>query len=259
MDEVLKAIENTIKAVEPLDEDAMSEARMIQDSLAKPPKSLGRLEDLSLKLAGIAGSIDADFSKKRLLVFAADNGVVSEGVSSAPQSVTAKQALNITLGKSGAGTLSKFYGNEVVVYDVGINADLNASAVINKKIAYGTQNIAKKAAMTRNETERAILTGIEAAAAAKAEGVSVVGIGEMGIGNTTTSAAVLSVLLCCDPAAVTGKGGGITEEAYQRKLGIIKNAVTNFRANPEDPIDVLSKVGGFERTSMEPRQKECPL
>lgn len=246
----LKALQNTIDAIAPLDEKAVHEALFIQENLAKPPKSLGKLEDISVQLAGITGNINADLSKKRLLVFASDNGVVEEGISSAPQSVTLSQTINLTRGMTGAATLSRFYGNELFVYDVGVNADIREEKVINKKIAYGTRNIAKKPAMTREEALRAILVGIEAAVTAKADDVAVIGVGEMGIGNTTTAAAVLSVLTGCDPAVVTGKGGGLTEEAYLRKIDVIRKAIAVNLPDADDVIDVLAKVGGFDICAM---------
>ena len=149
-----------IASIEPLDEAAMAKARERQAQLAKPPGSLGRLEDLSVQLAGITGNIHNKIEKKHLLVFAADNGVVEEGVSSAPQSVTLMQTINLTRHKTGASTLCKHFGCDITVCDVGVNADIKEPKVLNKKIAYGTKNIVKGPAMTRMQAIQAIQTGM---------------------------------------------------------------------------------------------------
>jgi nicotinate-nucleotide--dimethylbenzimidazole phosphoribosyltransferase len=236
-----------IASIEPLDEAAMAEARERQAQLAKPPGSLGRLEELSIQLAGITGKVHNKIEKKHLLVFAADNGVVEEGVSSAPQSVTLMQTINLTRHKTGASTLCKHFGCDITVCDVGVNADIKEPKVLNKKIAYGTQNIVKGPAMTREQAEQAILIGYELA---KATDADVMGIGEMGIGNTTTSSAVLSVLLDADVDAVTGRGGGITDQSFLKKKQVIKDAIAINNPNKNDVIDVLAKVGGFDIAAM---------
>ena len=236
-----------LNAIRPLDDSAMAEARQRQAQLAKPPGSLGRLEELSVQLAGITGRVHNKIEKKHLLVFAADNGVVEEGVSSAPQSVTLMQTINLTRHKTGASTLCKHFGCEITVCDVGVNADIKEPAVLNRKIAYGTQNIVKGPAMSREQAEQAILTGIQLAQSTDAD---VLGIGEMGIGNTTTSSAVLSVLLDADVDAVTGRGGGITDASFRQKKQVIKDAIAINHPNKNDVIDVLSKVGGFDIAAM---------
>ena len=233
--------------IEPLDEAAMIAARARQAQLAKPPGSLGRLEDLSVQLAGITGKVHNIIEKKHLLVFAADNGVVEEGVSSAPQSVTLMQTINLTRHKTGASTLCKHFGCGITVCDVGVNADIREPKVLNKKIAYGTQNIVLGPAMSREQCEQAIYVGFELAQNTEAD---VIGIGEMGIGNTTTSAAVLSVLLDADVDAVTGRGGGITDDSFLKKKQVIKDAIAINNPNKNDVIDVLAKVGGFDIAAM---------
>ena len=233
----------TILSVVPLDEVAMDAARRRQAQLAKPPGSLGRLEELSIQLAGITGNIHNQIKKKHLLVFAADNGVVSEGVSSAPQSVTLQQTINLTRAKTGASTLCKHFGCDITVCDVGVNADIKDTKVLNRKIAYGAQNIIQGPAMTREQAVQAITTGMELAMETDAD---VIGIGEMGIGNTTTSSAVLSVLLDADVDAVTGRGGGITDQSFQKKKQVIQTAIKVNQPDKQDVIDVLSKMGGFD-------------
>ncbi|MGN1307132.1 MAG: nicotinate-nucleotide--dimethylbenzimidazole phosphoribosyltransferase [Faecousia sp.] len=236
-----------LASVAALDQAAMSQAEKRQAALAKPPGSLGKLEALSVQLAGITGRVHNEIRKKHLLVFAADNGVVEEGVSSAPQSVTLQQTVNLTRGKTGAAVLCKHFGCGITVCDVGVNAELRASAVLNHKIAYGTKNIALGPAMTREQAVTALLTG---AALAECTEADVLGVGEMGIGNTTTSSAVLSVLLDADADTVTGKGGGITEESFRKKKEVIRQAIAVNQPNREDVIDVLSKVGGFDLAAM---------
>lgn len=233
--------------IKPLDEAAMSAARARQAQLAKPPGSLGRLEELSVQLAGITGKVQNTIKKKHLLVFAADNGVVEEGVSSAPQSVTLMQTVNLTRAKTGASVLAKHFGCGITVCDVGVNADIAEQAVLNRKIAYGTKSIAQGPAMTREQALTAIRTGIDLAQSTDAD---VLGIGEMGIGNTTTSSAVLAVLLNAHVEDVTGRGGGITDESFRKKKDVIRRAIAVNHPDRSDVVDVLAKVGGFDIAAM---------
>lgn len=242
-----KELDTLVREVLPLDRSAMTAAEEYQARLAKPPGSLGRLEELSIQLAGITGRVHNALNKKQLLVFAADNGVVAEGVSSAPQSVTKQQTINLMRGKTGAAVLAKHFGCGLTMCDVGVNADIYESAVLNRKIAYGTQNICTGPAMTREQTLQAILTGAEIARTVDAD---VIGVGEMGIGNTTTSSAVLAVLLGADVEAVTGRGGGITEESFRKKKAVIRTAIEVNRPDRDDVVGVLSKVGGFDLAAM---------
>ena len=240
-------LESLLESIEPLSKSAMESAKIRQDALAKPPESLGRLEELSIQLAGITGTIHNTMDKTHLLVFAADNGVVEEGVSSAPQSVTLMQTINLTRAKTGASVLAKHFGSGITVCDVGVNAVITEPKVLNRKIAFGTQNIAKGPAMTREQAEKAILIGAELAMQTEANAM---GVGEMGIGNTTTSSAVLSVLLGAEVETVTGRGGGITDSAFLKKKQVITQAIVLNQPDPKDPVDVLSKVGGFDLAAM---------
>lgn len=242
-----KELDALVREVLPLDRGAMTAAEEYQARLAKPPGSLGQLEEISIQLAGITGRVHNALNKKQLLVFAADNGVVAEGVSSAPQSVTKQQTINLMRGKTGAAVLAKHFGCGLTVCDVGVNADIYESTVLNRKIAYGTQNICTGPAMTREQTLQAILTGAEIARTVDAD---VIGVGEMGIGNTTTSSAVLAVLLGADVEAVTGRGGGITEESFRKKKAVIRTAIEVNRPDRDDVVGVLSKVGGFDLAAM---------
>lgn len=234
-------------SIAPADKKAMADAEKRQAMLAKPPKSLGRLEELSIQLAGITGKVHNRIDTKCLFVFAADNGVVCEGVSSAPQSVTLMQAVNLTKAKTGASVLCKHFGCKILIYDVGINAKVTDPAIINRKLAYSTANIAQEPAMSRNDAVRLILTGAESV---KSNPADAVGVGEMGIGNTTTAAAVLAVLLNKPVELVTGKGGGITQEAFIKKKDVIRRAIALNKPDAADVIDVISKVGGFDIAAM---------
>ena len=173
--------------------------------------------------------------------------MVAEGVSSAPQSVTLMQTINLTRHKTGASTLCRHFGCQITVCDVGVNADIKEPKVINRKIAYGTGTSASGPAMTAEQACQAILTGIEMAQASDAD---VLGVGEMGIGNTTTSSAVLSVLLDADVEKVTGRGGGITDDSFRKKKDVIRRAIAINRPEKNDVIDVLAKVGGFDIAAM---------
>ncbi|MBR6812148.1 MAG: nicotinate-nucleotide--dimethylbenzimidazole phosphoribosyltransferase [Oscillospiraceae bacterium] len=245
-----KQLNDIIAAITPLDEEAMLLARERQGILAKPPGSLGRLEEIAVQLAGITGSVKNRIEKKRVIVLCADNGVYEEGVSSSPQSVTLAQTINLTRGLTGCAVLSKHYGCELQVVDVGVNADINCPAVVDRKIAYGTKNLVKEPAMTRDEALKAILTGVEMAGFAAKDNVSAVGVGEMGICNTTTSSAILAALTGLDAEAVTGRGGGLTDSAFEKKKAVIDNALALHKPDRDDPVDILSKVGGFDVAAM---------
>ena len=240
-------LETLLASVAPPDAAAMSAAEKRQAQLAKPPGSLGRLEALSVQFAGITGRVRNEIREKHLLVFAADNGVVAEGVSSAPQSVTLQQTVNLTRARTGASVLCRHFGCGITVCDVGVNADIAEPAVLNRKIAYGTGNIARGPAMTREQALTAIFTGAELAQATAAD---VLGVGEMGIGNTTTSSAVLAALLDAGVETVTGRGGGVTDDGFRRKKDAIRRALAVNRPDKNDVVDVLAKVGGFDLAAM---------
>ena len=240
-------LETLLASVAPPNAAAMSAAEKRQAQLAKPPGSLGRLEALAVQLAGITGRVRNEIREKHLLVFAADNGVVAEGVSSAPQSVTLQQTVNLTRARTGASVLCRHFGCGITVCDVGVNADIAEPAVLNRKIAYGTGNIACGPAMTREQALTAIFTGAELAQATAAD---VLGVGEMGIGNTTTSSAVLAALLDAGVETVTGRGGGVTDDGFRRKKDAIRRALAVNRPDKNDVVDVLAKVGGFDLAAM---------
>lgn len=243
-------IYETIQKITLPDIAAIDAARARQASLAKPPRSLGQLEEISIRIAGITGKIYNRADKRRVLVFASDNGIVEEGVASAPQTVTLAQTINIARGLTGVGVIARHYHAETDVIDLGVNADFSYPGVRNEKIAYGTKNFAKEPAMTREQAERAICIGIEAVQRAKRDGMEIIGIGEMGIGNTSTSSAVLSTLLGVPAEETVSRGGGVNDTGFLRKKEVIDHAIALHRPDPADPIDVLTKVGGFDLCGM---------
>ena len=236
--------------IAPADNAAMEKARQRQAELAKPPGSLGKLEDYSIRLAGITGKVKNEIEKCRVIVLAADNGVTAEGVSSAPTSVTLSQVINMTRHITGMSSLAYYFGNEVVVADLGIDTDRKIPGVLDRKIRRSTGNIAKERAMTRQQVLDAIAVGLGLAADAAKDGVNAVGVGEMGIGNTTTSSAVLSALTGATPEAVTGRGGGLTDQAFAVKKQVITQALALHHPDREDVVDVLSAVGGLDLAAM---------
>lgn len=243
-------LNQVIASIHPSDQEGTARAQEYIDSLVKPLRSLGKLETIAAKLAGITGTTKNTFPKRCVLVFSSDNGVVEEGVASAPQSVTAAQTVNFTRDLTGVCVLAKQANAELRVYDMGVNADLNCPGIFDRKIRKGTSNIYHGAAMSREEAERAILTGVQAAFDAADEGFSLFGIGEMGIGNTTTSSAVLCGLTGLAPEETSGKGAGLTEEAYQHKLEVIRTALERNHPDSKDAVDTLAKVGGFDIAAM---------
>lgn len=243
-------LQQCLAAIAPVDQHAMQEARCRQEKLAKPPGSLGKLENISVQLAGITGRVHNKMERCRVIVLCADNGVVAEGVACAPQSVTLAQTINLTQGKTGAACLAQHFGDEVVVADVGVNAEIHDPKVLDYKIAMGTNNLYRTPAMTRQQALQAILVGVELADQAAVDGVDAVGVGEMGIGNTTTSSAVLCALTGAPVERVTGRGGGINDESFRRKKHVIAHALQLHQPDRNDVVDVLQKVGGFDLCAM---------
>ena len=223
------------------------------DNLAKPPGSLGKLEEITARLCAISGNLSPSIVKRCVIVLAADNGVIAEGVASAPEEVTAFQTLNMLDGVAGISVLAKQFNADLFITDIGINADLAHPQLINKKIRKSTGNIAKEMAFTREEAELAIETGIALAGDVKESGYQMIGVGEMGIGNTTTSSAVLSSLLGLegeDIGKVVGKGAGLEESAYAKKVKVVQTALQLHQPDKSDPIEILHKVGGLDLAAM---------
>ncbi|PYG88000.1 nicotinate-nucleotide-dimethylbenzimidazole phosphoribosyltransferase [Ruminiclostridium sufflavum DSM 19573] len=230
----------------PLDFESMELARIRLDRLTKPLGSLGRLEDMVVRLAGINSSVAPRADKKAIVVMCADNGVVEEGVSSCPKSVTAAVTCNFTRGITAVNVFSRLTNAKVVITDIGVDADITYTGILNRKIRKGTWNIAKGPAMTREEAIRGILTGIDIVRELKDEGINLLGTGEMGIGNTSTSSAVTAVLTDTPVDRLVGVGAGLSKEAYINKIEVIKKAIKINQPDSKDPVDVLAKIGGFD-------------
>jgi len=239
-------LDNLLSKIVPLDIDAMKVAQLRLDSLTKPLGSLGRLEEIVVKLSGINCSPDPRVNNKAIVVMCADNGVVEEGVSSCPKSVTAAVTCNFTRGITGINVFSRLTGAKLVIVDIGVDADIPYSTILDRKIRNGTWNIAKGPAMTREEAIRGILAGIDIVKDLKAEGINLLGTGEMGIGNTSTSSAVTAVFTGMQVNQLVGNGAGLSKEAYINKIEVIKQAIEINQPDPSNPIDVLAKVGGFD-------------
>ncbi|MGI6449963.1 MAG: nicotinate-nucleotide--dimethylbenzimidazole phosphoribosyltransferase [Desulfitobacteriia bacterium] len=247
----MSLLNKVITGITPVSEKAAEESKQHLDNLLKPIGSLGKLEEIAVRIASITGQVKSNpLAKKAVVVFASDNGICEEGVSSAPAAVTAIQFLNMTKGLAGINVLSNQAGSDVILVDIGVNADLPYDRIINKKIRRGTRNMLKEAAMTREEVIQALEIGISMVEYLAAKGYQVIGTGEMGIGNTSTSATVIMGLTDFSAEVVVGKGAGMTEEDYQHKIEVVKAVVAKHRPNPEDPLEVLSKVGGYDLAAM---------
>lgn len=227
-----------------LNEQAMRESRGRWDGMAKPLGSLGRLEKAVIQIAGIQGTPQICIDKKALVIMCADNGVVAEGISQSGQDVTAAVAENFMDGVSCVSIMCRKNGTDMFPVDIGMATD--TPRVERRKIACGTENIAHGAAMTRDQAVSAIMVGIEKVRELRRKGYQIVATGEMGIGNTTTSSAMASVLLGLPVEEVTGRGAGLSTEGLQRKIRVIRQAIRVNQPDPGDPLDVLAKVGGLD-------------
>lgn len=240
-------LQSAIHRLRPLDQEAMRQAQARQDNLTKPQGSLGLLEELSVKVAGILGTAQPRIRDKVIVTMAGDHGVAAEGVSLFPQEVTAQMVYNFLRGGAGINVLARHVGARVVVVDMGVAADLDPHpGLLVKKVAYGTKNMAQEPAMSREETIQAIEAGIEIVESELSRGMDIVGTGDMGIGNTTPSSAVVVALTGAPVADVTGRGTGIGDEQWAHKVETIERALAVNRPDPADPLDVLAKVGGLE-------------
>ncbi len=241
-------IEETIKEIGPIDEKLIEEAQERLDRLTKPKGSLGRLEELAKKVVGITGEKDPSLKNKVIFTMAGDHGVVEEGVSVFPQEVTPQMVDNFIKGGAGINILARHIGARVVVVDMGVASELKIKSekLKIKKIGYGTKNMAKESAMTREEAIKSIEAGIEIFEEEYKKGIDILGLGDMGIGNTTPSSAITTVITGLPAEEVTGRGTGINDGIFENKIKVIKRAIKLNRPNPKDPIDVLAKVGGFE-------------
>lgn len=241
-------LQETIDKIRPIDRKAAALAQKRWDSIGKPLHSLGKMETLVMQIAGITGSASVNIKKRALVPMCADNGVVAEGVTQTGQEVTAIVAENFLTGDTSACVMCRQCGTDVFPVDVGMVSDTKVPRDL--KVMNGTRNMAKEPAMTREEAVRGIEAGIEMVRRLKEKGYTLIATGEMGIGNTTTSSAVASVLLDKPVEMMTGRGAGLSGEGLKRKIAAIQKAVSKNQPDPKDAIDVLAKVGGLDIAGM---------
>lgn len=239
-------LEKTLDRISALDQEAMSLARQRVDSLIKPPGSLGQLEELAVRLAGITGNSRPVLGDRTVILMAGDHGVVEEGVSVAPQEITYQMLHAFVNGVAGIGVLSRLAGAKLVVVDVGVACPVDIDGVISRKVRPGSGNIARGPAMTREEAVRALEVGIDVALNEIKNGATLLALGDMGIGNTTPSSAILSVLAGISPEEATGRGTMVNDQVLANKSGAVAGAIAVNRPDPKDGLDVLAKVGGLE-------------
>ncbi|MCX5696122.1 MAG: nicotinate-nucleotide--dimethylbenzimidazole phosphoribosyltransferase [Candidatus Omnitrophica bacterium] len=243
----MEKINEVIRNISGLDTVIMREAQSRLDNLTKPLGSLGRLEELAKQICGITAKENPQLKNKVIFTLASDHGVTDEGVSAYPKEVTAQMVYNFLRGGAGINVLAAHVGARVVVVDMGVCVDLEPDPrLVVKKINYGTKNMAKGAAMTREEAIKAIETGIEIFENEYRKGIDIVGIGEMGIGNTTAASAITFCFTKKPVEEITGRGAGLDDKGLKNKIDIIKKALSLNQPDSSDPIDVLAKVGGFE-------------
>ncbi len=239
-------LDETIRMIEPLDQKAMDYTHARWNTLGKPLYSLGRLEELVTQFAGIYRDSRPAIRKKAVIVMAADNGVVEEGVTQTGQEATKTVTENMTKHNATICIMSGMSGADVYPVDIGINADDVDPKVLPRKVMHGTHNMAKGPAMTREEAVKAIEVGISVTESLVEQGYNLFATGEMGIGNTSTSSAICAVLLNQSVEKVTGKGAGLTNEALDHKIEVLKQCIAVNQPDPTDPMDVLSKLGGLD-------------
>jgi len=243
----VKQLQTVLDGIRPLDRKFLERAQGKIDNLTKPRGSLGRLEECARRYAAIREDLKPAISRKVIFTFAGDHGVVEEGVSAYPGQVTIQMVSNMLAGGAGVNVLARHAGAEVVVVDIGVDYDFAPTgSLIVRKVGYGTKNFTKGPAMTRDEALLSLRVGIDLAEKYAQEGMDIAGTGEMGIGNTTPSSAILAVLEGIEPEMVTGRGTGIDDRTLGVKTSVIEKAIAVNRPDPGDPLDVLAKVGGFE-------------
>jgi len=240
-----------IRSIKPLDAKSQKQARIKQDNLTKPKGSLGRLEDLSIQLAGIYRTAAPKITKKAIFTIAADHGVCAEGVSAYPPEVTAQMVLNFASGGAAINVLGRHVGADVITVDMGVASDMSwPSSIVSRKVRKGTRNMMREPAMTSSEASDAIMHGVELGINAVENGYDLIGIGDMGIGNTTAASALTAVFTGRPVAEVTGRGTGLDEDGLQKKIKVIEEVINLRRPDPSKPLDVLQRVGGLEIAGM---------
>ena len=232
--------------IAPFDTEAAGLAEKRWETVAKPLKSLGMLEDIVVHISGITGEYRYSLDKRGVLVLCGDNGVIRQGVTQTGSEITALVAKNLTIGITPVCVMAQIAGADIIPVDMGMVQEYDYEGLLKYRVAAGTQDISEGPAMSREQAEQAVDTGIELVRIAKNDGYKMLCTGEMGIGNTTTSSAVASVLLGCDPAEVTGRGAGLTTEGLRRKVEVIRKAIAVNKPDPDDALDVLAKLGGFD-------------
>lgn len=245
------SLEETLKRILPLDRSLESTAQARLDSLTKPQRSLGRLEDLARRVSVIQGQVPPRLGRKLLYVFAADHGIVEEGVSAYAKEVTAQMTDNFLNGGAAINVLARHHGVDIEIIDVGIDHDFAALPGLRDcKLRRGTANFARGPAMTRAEALRSVELGVQLAEEAATEKIFLLGAGDMGIGNTSSAAAILCALTGASPVNTAGRGTGIDDLTFARKIAAIQKGLDINRPNSKDPLDVLAKVGGLEIGAM---------
>jgi nicotinate-nucleotide--dimethylbenzimidazole phosphoribosyltransferase len=243
----MSLLETTLKSIKPVDPALLNAVQALLDNKTKPLGSLGRIEEFGRRYAAIQGSTNPALGKKVIFTFAGDHGVVAEGVSAFPQEVTPQMVFNFLNGGAGVNVLARHAGAEVRVVDMGVNFDFGfVEGLIDRKIAKGTHNLAKGPAMSREQAVQAVEAGIVLAREAKAEGATLLGTGDMGIGNTTPSSAIIAAISGRSIRDLTHRGTGIDDAGLERKIRAIEQGLALNKPDPEDPLDVLAKVGGYE-------------
>ncbi len=244
---MMTELSQIISQIEPVDPVWLGQAQARLDFLTKPVGSLGRLEELAARYVGIRRELLPPLEVKKVVVFAADHGVVAEGVSAYPQEVTFQMVFNFLRGGAGINALARHARARVEVVDIGVNYDFgDIPELVARKVAFGSRNMAQEPAMTREEALRALLVGVERAEAATAQGVDALAAGDMGIGNTTPAAALAAVFTGRPVGAVTGRGTGIEDKVWRHKVAVINRALALHRPDPGDPVGALAAVGGLE-------------
>jgi len=242
----VRTLNEVQKKIQPVDDSRTNAIQAQLDNLTKPQGSLGRLEELAKKYCLITGKDKPTIKNKIIFTFAGDHGVTEENVSAYPKDVTPQMVLNFIRGGAGVNVLAKHVGARVIVVDMGVDYEFDPMEGLEvRKIRRGTKNMARGPAMTREEAERAVLAGIELVEKYR-DGLDLLGTGDMGIGNTTPSSAIVSVITHTDPAKVTGRGTGIDDRSLRNKVEIIRQSIAVNKPDPRDALDVLSKVGGYE-------------
>jgi nicotinate-nucleotide--dimethylbenzimidazole phosphoribosyltransferase len=243
----VQKLRDTLARIEPLKEEFFQKAQERLDNLTKPQGSLGRLEDFAKRYVAITENLDPKIEDKFIFTFAGDHGIVEEGVSAFPKEVTKQMVLNFLAGGAGVNVLAKHVGVEVVVVDIGVDYDFGSlEGLLGRKVAGGTRNMARGPAMSVEEAVNAINVGIDLADEYAGKGADIFGSGDMGIGNTTPSSAILAVISGKPVRTVVGRGTGIDDETLGKKIDAIERAININSPNPADPLEVLTKVGGFE-------------